>query len=54
MLGKNKRVEHHIRMKIYKVIVLLFWVESDINSLCGKTQTSLVLYQPTKSHPLNT
>jgi len=45
-LGKNVKVEHHIRTKTHKPIALRFWVESDVNVLCGWVQVSLVLYLP--------
>jgi len=32
-LSKNKKVEHHIRMRIYKFIDLNFWVKSGVNLL---------------------
>jgi len=41
-LGKNEKVEHHIRTKIHKPIVLRFWVENDVNVLCGWVQVSLM------------
>jgi len=34
-LVKNEKVEHYIGIKIHKLIVLRFWVKSDVNSLCG-------------------
>jgi len=43
-LAKNEKVEHYIRIKTHKPIVLRFWVESGVNALCGWTQVSLVLY----------
>jgi len=52
ILGRNEKVEHHIRMKIHKSIVLRFWVESGVNVLCGWAQVSLVLYLPGEPHPL--
>ena len=42
-LGKNEKVEHHIRTKTHKPIVLRFWVESGVNTLCDCAQVSLVL-----------
>jgi len=36
-LAKNEKVEHYIRIKTHKPIVLRFWVESDVNNLCGWT-----------------
>ncbi|WVZ23733.1 hypothetical protein V8G54_002277 [Vigna mungo] len=44
-LSKNEKIEHHIRMKINKLIGLRFWVGGGINSLCvGWVHVSLVLY----------
>ena len=40
------REEYCIRIKTHKLIVLRFWVESDINVLCDWTQVLLVLYLP--------
>jgi len=34
-LIRNEKVEHYIRIKTHKPIVLRFWVESDISVLCG-------------------
>jgi len=31
-LDKNEKVEHYIRIKTHKPIVLRFWVESGVNS----------------------
>jgi len=33
-LVRNEEVEHYIRIKIHKLIVLRFWIESVINVLC--------------------
>jgi len=33
-LNKNKKIEHHIRIKVHKFIVLRFWVKSGANFLC--------------------
>ena len=46
---KNKKVEHYIRIKTYKPIVLRFWVESGISALYGWTQVSLVFYLPSET-----
>jgi len=35
ILTKNKKVEHCIKLKTHKLIVLKFWVESGVNSLYG-------------------
>jgi len=48
-LARNERVEHYIRIKTHKPIVLRFWVESSVNVLCGWTQVSLVLYLPSET-----
>jgi len=32
-LARNEKVEHYIRIKTHKSIALMFWVESDVNSL---------------------
>ena len=34
-LVRNEKVKHYIRIKTYKLIVLRFWVESDVKFLCG-------------------
>ena len=34
-LNKNEKVEHHIRIRTRKFIVLRFWVGSDANPLYG-------------------
>jgi len=43
-LSKNEKVKYYIIIKIHKLIVLRFLVESDVNVLCGWTQVSLVLF----------
>jgi len=48
-LGRNEKLEHHIRTKTHKPIALRFWVESGVNALCGWTQVSLVLYLPSET-----
>jgi len=46
-LSKNEKVEHHIRMKTHKPIVLRFWVMSGVNPLyVSQAHVSLVLYLP--------
>jgi len=35
ILGRNEKVEHHIRMKTHKIIALMFWIESGVNALYG-------------------
>jgi len=35
ILARNEKVEHYIRIKTHKLIVLRFWVESDISALYG-------------------
>jgi len=35
-LTKIEKVEHYIRIKTYKSIVLRFWVESAVSILCGQ------------------
>jgi len=50
-LNKNEKVEHHIRIKAHKPIVLRFRVKSGVNPLCmGWAHVSLVLNLP--SDPL--
>jgi len=34
-LARNRKVEHYIKIKTHKSIALKFWVESDVNILCG-------------------
>jgi len=41
-LVKNGKVEHYIKTKTYKLIILRFSVESGINTLYGWIQISLV------------
>jgi len=36
-LTKNEKVEHYIRIKTHKPIVLRFLVENGVNNLCGWT-----------------
>jgi len=45
----NKKVKHYIRIKTHRSIVLKFWIENDVNFLCGWTQVSLVLYLSDKT-----
>jgi len=33
-INKNERIKYFIRMKIYKHVVLRFWVKSDVIPLC--------------------
>jgi len=53
-LTRNEKVAHYIRIKTHKPIALRFWVESDVNSLCGWAQISLVLYLPSETPSLKT
>jgi len=32
---KNEKVEHYIKIKIHKPIILKFWVKNDVNILYG-------------------
>jgi len=41
-LAINEKIEHYIRIKTHKPIVLRFWVESGANALCGWAHVSLV------------
>ena len=34
-LTRNEKVEHYIRIKTHKPIVLRFWVENGVSVLCG-------------------
>ena len=52
-LVRNEKVEHYIRIKIHKLIVLRFWVESDVNTLYGWTQISLVFVLLSKTLSIN-
>jgi len=36
-LTKNEKVEHYIKIKTHKLIVLIFWVENGVNVLCDWT-----------------
>ena len=47
----NEKVEHYIRIKTHKLIVLRFWVESGVSALYGWTQVSLVLHFPNDTSP---
>jgi len=49
----NKKVEHYIGIKIYTLIVLRFWIESDVNVLCGWSLVSFVLYLPSETPSIN-
>jgi len=42
----NEKVEHYIRIKTHKPIVLRFWVESGVNALCGWAQVSFGTVSP--------
>ena len=48
-LARKEKVEHYIRIKTHKPIVLRFWVESDVNVLCGLAPVSLVLCLPSET-----
>jgi len=52
ILVRNEKVEHYIRIKTHKSIVLRFWVESGVNALCGWAQVSLMFILPSDTHPL--
>ena len=53
-LSKNKKVEHHIRIKAHKrIMALRFWVESGVNVFCDWTQVSLVLYLSSETSSVN-
>ena len=52
-LSRNEKVEHYIRIKTHKLIVLRFWVESGVNALYGWAQVSLVLYLPSETPSIN-
>jgi len=49
MLVRNEKVEHYIRIKTPKLILLRFWVKSDVNGSCGLAHILLmfVLYAET-------
>jgi len=34
-LVRNEKVEYYIKIKVYKFIILKFWVESGVNILYG-------------------
>jgi len=33
-LVRNEKVEHYIRIKTHKLIILRFWIENGVNTLC--------------------
>ena len=39
-LARNEKVEHYIKIKTHKLIVLRFLVESGVNALCDWAQVS--------------
>jgi len=43
-LARDEKVDHYTRIKIHKLVILKFWIESDVNVLCSWAQVSLVLY----------
>ena len=43
-LARNEEVEHYIRIKTHKPIVLRFWVDSGVNASYGWAHVSLVCY----------
>jgi len=47
-LAVNEKVERYIKIKIHKLIALRFWIESDVNVLCGWTHVLMVLCLPVK------
>jgi len=54
ILARNEKVEHYIRIKTYKLIVLRFLIKSGVNPLCvGWTHVSLMLYLSNKTPFVN-
>jgi len=53
-LIRIEKVEYYIRIKTRKSIVLRSWVESDVNSLYGWAQVSLVFVLTSDTPPLKT
>jgi len=45
-LGRNEKVEQHIRKKTHKPNALRFWVEGGVIPLCGLAQFSLFEISP--------
>jgi len=45
-LSRNEKVEQHIRKKTHKLNALRFWVEGEINSLCGSSSSLIVVSSP--------
>jgi len=45
-LIRNEIVEHYTRIKAHKSIVLRFWIENNVNILCGWIQISLGVVSP--------
>jgi len=41
--ARNEKVEHCIRIKTHKPIVLRFWVESGVNNLCNWAKVLLII-----------
>jgi len=33
--NRNEKVKQHKKKKTHKIIVLRFWIKSDVNTLCG-------------------
>ena len=50
---KNEKVEHYIKIKTHKLVVLRFWVESSINVLCSWVHVSLVFVVLNESPSIN-
>jgi len=34
-LARDEKVDHYTRIKIHKLVILKFWIESDVNVLCS-------------------
>jgi len=51
ILARNEKVDHYIRIKTHKSIILRFWVESGVNALCGWAQVSLMLVLSSNTPP---
>jgi len=52
-LARNEKVEHYMRIKTHKSIVLRFWVESGVNAFCGCAHVLLVLYLLSETPSVN-
>jgi len=50
---RNKKIEHYIKIKTHKPIVLRFWIESGVSALYGLVQVSYNLTSGIKTDSIN-